>query len=225
MPARSQNVVPVTLMLWLYGNECDSALVGVRIETYDDDAFASAKRCQPLEKTTQGGGQLHAIDALTRAKTLAAGVRLAPPRAFTAPRVRGVKSAWLRDERRRFPRARPRIPRERARLRAAQCRDGGGAVRKIVGCTWRNLRRKRERVARPRCRHVYASRPAGPRGAVGAKLGCGMVIALDDPSAATDRQTAAARLRGVGSTISKASTRRLPRPRAPRKPTRRQRLR
>ena len=71
MPARSQNVVPVTLMLCEYGNECDSALVGVRIEVDDDDALASAKRCQPLEKTTQGGGQLHAIDALTRAKTLA----------------------------------------------------------------------------------------------------------------------------------------------------------
>ena len=75
MPARSQNVVPVTLMLCEYGNECESALVGVRIETYDDDEFASAKRCQPLEKTTQGGGQLHAIDALTRKDVVATRVR------------------------------------------------------------------------------------------------------------------------------------------------------
>ena len=42
---------------------CSFAAVSMAAETYDDDELASAKRCQPLEKTTQGGGQLHAIDA------------------------------------------------------------------------------------------------------------------------------------------------------------------
>ena len=91
VPARSQNVVPVTLMLCEYGNECDSALVGVRIETYDVDAFASAKRCQPLEKTTQGGGQLHAMT--TDRQRRWRGLR----RAFT-PRVCGARceESWPR---------------------------------------------------------------------------------------------------------------------------------
>ena len=76
MPARSQNVVPVTLMLCEYGNEWDSAFVGVRIETYDDDALASAKRCQPLEKTTQGGGQWHDMTRDAPRKAVAHAVRV-----------------------------------------------------------------------------------------------------------------------------------------------------